>query len=63
MKGEPICDISGGGCGFVKDDDNGKGTRAKGEGLTLMIMLIIALAGIAIARRVSIYNTQKQHSI
>jgi chitodextrinase len=46
-------EISGGGCGFVKDD-NGKGPRAKGEGLSLIMMLIIALAGIAAARRVSL---------
>lgn len=43
-------DASGGsGCGFVKDD--GKGQKAKGEGRAFAIMLIIALAGIAIARR------------
>jgi hypothetical protein len=38
-------------------DDNGKGPRAKGEGLSLMIMLIITLAGIAIARRLSQLKT------
>ncbi|MEK6657594.1 MAG: hypothetical protein AABY58_09150, partial [Nitrospirota bacterium] len=41
----------GSGCGFVKDN-NGKGQEAKGEGLLFMIMLIILLAGIAIAKRV-----------
>ncbi len=39
----------GSGCGFVKDD--GKGQKAKGEGLSLIIMLIIALIGIALAKR------------
>ncbi len=43
----------GGGCGFVKDD-NGKGPRAKGEGLSFAIMLIIALAGIALGKKVAI---------
>ncbi len=42
----------GGGCGFVKDI-NGKGQGAKGEMLSFAIMLIITLAGIAIARRFS----------
>jgi cellulose 1,4-beta-cellobiosidase len=46
-------EVTGGGCGFVKDD-NGKGPRAKGQGLSLMIMLILMLAGIAAAKRVSI---------
>jgi len=40
----------GSGCGFVRDSNN-KGPKAKGEGLTLMIMLIIALTGIALAKR------------
>ncbi len=40
----------GGGCGFVKD--NGKGQKSKGEGLAFIIMLVIALAGIALVRRV-----------
>ncbi len=42
----------GSGCGFVKDD--GKGQGAKGEGLALIMMLILTLAGIAIARRFSL---------
>jgi hypothetical protein len=46
-------DASGGsGCGFVKDND-GKGQGAKGEGLALIIMLIITSPGIAIARRMA----------
>ena len=44
-------EITGGGCGFVKDD-NGKGPRAKGQGLSFAMMLIMTLAGIAAARRV-----------
>ena len=32
--------------------DDGKGQKAKGEGVTLIIMLVIILAGIALARRV-----------
>jgi len=35
-------------------DDNGKWPRAKGEGLSLIIMLIMTLAGIAAARRLSL---------
>ena len=46
-------EVTGGGCGFVKDD-NGKGPKAKGQGLTFAIMLIMTLAGIAAARRVSL---------
>ncbi len=46
--------VTGGGCGFVKDDDNGNGPRAKGGGVSLMIMLIMTLAGIAAARRLSL---------
>ncbi len=42
----------GGGCGFVKDI-NGKGPKAKGEGLALIIMLLLSLAGISVARRLS----------
>jgi glucose/arabinose dehydrogenase len=42
----------GSGCGFVRDD-NGKGPRAKGEGLSFAMMLVITLAGIAIVRRFS----------
>ncbi|MBI5181520.1 MAG: hypothetical protein HZA06_01255 [Nitrospirae bacterium] len=51
----------------MKDDNNGKGQRvsfakaseyqkakAKGEGLSFAMMLIITLAGIAIARRVQV---------
>ncbi len=49
-------EISGGGCGFVKGDNNGKGPRAKGEGLSLMIMLIMILAGIALAKKVSLFK-------
>ncbi len=41
---------SGGGCGFVKDD--GKGQKAKGEGLSFAIMLVIALTGIALAKQI-----------
>ncbi|MEK6679316.1 MAG: right-handed parallel beta-helix repeat-containing protein [Nitrospirota bacterium] len=41
----------GGGCGFVKDI-NGKGPKAKGEGLAFAVMLIITLAGIALIRRI-----------
>jgi len=40
----------GSGCGFVKED--GKGQGAKGEGLSLIILLIVTLAGIALARRI-----------
>ena len=40
----------GSGCGFVKDN-NGKGEGAKGEGLVLIIMLIITLAAIALIKR------------
>ncbi|MFZ3066282.1 MAG: hypothetical protein WA277_13480 [Nitrospirota bacterium] len=47
----------GSGCGFIKD--NGKGPRAKGEGLALMIMLIIILAGIAIVRKIAINKGSK----
>ena len=39
----------GSGCGFVKD--NGKGQRAKGEGLAFAMMIIIILAGIALLKR------------
>ena len=49
-------EISGGGCGFVKDN-NGKGPKAKGQGLTFAMMLIITLAGIATARRLSLLKT------
>ncbi len=42
----------GGGCGFVKDT-NGKGLKAKGEGLSFAIMLVIVLSGIALAKRAS----------
>ena len=42
----------GSGCGYIKDI-NGKGPMAKGEGVALMIMLIIALAGIALVKYVS----------
>lgn len=38
----------GGGCGFIKDD--GKGPRAKGEGLAFAMMLVITLSGIALRR-------------
>ena len=47
-------EITGGGCGFVKDDNNGKGPRAKGQGLSFVMMLIMTLAGIAAARRLSL---------
>ncbi|MFZ3089143.1 MAG: SBBP repeat-containing protein [Nitrospirota bacterium] len=40
----------GGGCGFVKDN-NGRGQGAKGEGLSFAVMLVIALSGIALAKR------------
>ncbi|MEK6657366.1 MAG: putative Ig domain-containing protein, partial [Nitrospirota bacterium] len=40
----------GGGCGFVKDDNKGQG--AKGEGVILAMMLIVILAGIALAKRI-----------
>ena len=40
----------GSGCGFVKDD-NGKGQKAKGEGLALIMMLIIALSFFLLAER------------
>ncbi len=46
----------GGGCGYIKDI-NGKGPRAKGEGLALMIMLIIVLAGIALARKAMYFKS------
>jgi hypothetical protein len=50
-------DASGGsGCGFVKDD--GKGQKAKGEGLSLIIMLIIILGSIALGRKTSIFWAQ-----
>ena len=45
----------GGGCGFVKDD-NGKGPRAKGEGLLFIIMLIISLIVIVVLRRATKIN-------
>jgi hypothetical protein len=45
-------EVSGGGCGFVKDD-NGKGPRANGGAAAFAMMLIMTLAGIAIARRFS----------
>ena len=41
----------GSGCGYIKDS-TGKGLKAKGEGLTFAMMLIMTLAGIAVARRV-----------
>ncbi|MBI5043493.1 MAG: hypothetical protein HZC10_06635 [Nitrospirae bacterium] len=43
----------GSGCGYIKDT-NGKWQRAKDEGLSFAIILIITLAGIAIARRVHV---------
>jgi len=46
--------VSGGGCGFVKGDDNGKGPGAKGGAAAFAMMLIITLAGIAIARKISL---------
>ena len=51
--------ISGGGCGFAKDT-NGKGQRANGEGLSLIIMLIITLTGISLARRTKSINATKE---
>ncbi|MBI5181119.1 MAG: PQQ-dependent sugar dehydrogenase [Nitrospirae bacterium] len=41
---------AGGGCGFVKDS-NGKGQRAKGEGLSFAVMLIITLIIVYLIRR------------
>ena len=38
-------------------DNNGKGPKAKGQGLTFAMMLIITLAGIATARRLSLLKT------
>ena len=56
-------EITGGGCGFVKgDNNNGKGPRAKGQGLSLMIMLILMLAGIAAARRLSLLKNSTPYS-
>jgi hypothetical protein len=34
-------------------DINGKGQGAKGEGLALMIILVLGLAGITVARRIA----------
>ncbi len=48
-------EISGGGCGFVKGD--GKGQGAKGEGLSFAIMLVIALSGIALIRKMAVQQT------
>jgi hypothetical protein len=36
-------------------DSNDKGQGAKGEGVALIVMLIILLAGIALVRRISEY--------
>jgi len=47
----------GSGCGFVKND--GKGQKAKGEGLPFAMMLIIALTGIALVRKAAIYKGGK----
>jgi glucose/arabinose dehydrogenase len=47
----------GSGCGFVKDD--GKGQGAKGEGLALMMMLIIALVGTALLKKGCGYEKRK----
>ena len=49
----------GSGCGYIKDA-NGKGPGAKGEGLSLIIMLIVALAGIVLARRISVFQAQNK---
>jgi hypothetical protein len=40
----------GSGCGYIKDN-NGKGQGAKGEGVALIMMLVIALAGMALVKR------------
>ncbi len=55
--GDTSSSSGGSGCGFVKDD--GKGLKAKGEGLSFMLMLIIALAGIAIVRKIAINKGSK----
>ncbi len=49
LSGGDSTSSGGSGCGFVKSD--GKGQGAKGEGLSLMIMLIVTLAGIALVRK------------
>ena len=49
----------GSGCGFVKDN-NGKGQGAKVEGVSLILMLIITLAGISLARRTKSINATKE---
>jgi hypothetical protein len=52
--GGDVSASGGSGCGFVKDD--GKGQKAKGEGLAFAIMLIIALTVVFVLRRATKIN-------